>query len=110
MRSATHQHRVAFGSAAIAGGSPKDQGKIATGTPVKVEMQWDQPNHQFIFTRGAQPPVDVAYGVSDTDSPGVSFKQLVVANEVANCTSAPRPIANITATFDNVFLNSSAVP
>ena len=83
---------------------------VATGTAAKVEIQWDQPNHQFLFTRGAQLAVPVPYNVSDVESPGLPYKNLEIFNNVANCTTAPRPIANITALFDNVFLNQSALP
>jgi hypothetical protein len=84
-------------------------GTVPIGTAVKVEMQWDQPNKQFIFTRGKNSTRVSYLGTSDASSPGLPFKELEVFNNVANCTTTPRPIANISALFDNVFLNQSAV-
>jgi hypothetical protein len=85
-------------------------GTVAIGTRVKLTIQWDQTNHQFIFTRGSQTPKPFTYGVPDTSPPGLPSKNLEVFTNVANCTTTPAPVANISALFDDVRLNSSAVP
>jgi hypothetical protein len=85
-------------------------GTVTTGQWVKLLMQWDQPNHQFIFQRGALPPVIVPYLVSDTAELGIQSKDLEVVQFVANCTGTPRPVGKVDALFDNVFVNQSAQP
>jgi hypothetical protein len=85
-------------------------GTVTTGQWVKLLMQWDQANHQFIFQRGTLPPVIVPYFVSDTAEPDLRLKDLEVAQFVANCTAAPRPVGKVDARFDNVFVNESAFP
>jgi hypothetical protein len=83
---------------------------VPVGTEVNVRMQWDQTNHQFTFGQSANDTVSVPYAVSDSSSPGMPFKRLEVSNSVANCTTEPRPIAEIAALFDDVSVNQSAVP
>ena len=85
-------------------------GTVTTGQWVKLLMQWDQANHQFIFQRGSQTPVIVPYLVSDTAELGIQSKDLEVVQFVANCTAAPRPVGMVDALFDNVFVNQSAQP
>jgi hypothetical protein len=87
-------------------------GTVTTGQWVRLLMQWDQANHQFIFQRGTLPPVIVPYLVSDTAELGVQSKDLEVVQFVANCmpTALPRPVGKVDALFDNVFVNQSAQP
>ncbi len=85
-------------------------GKATKGQWVRLLMQWDQANHQFIFQRGKQTPVLVPYSVSDTAEPGFPLKTLEVVHRVANCTTAPRPVGMGDALFDNVVVNESALP
>lgn len=85
-------------------------GTVAIGTGVKLTMQWDQANHKFIFTRGSRTPIEFIYGVPDTSPPGLPSKNLEVFTNVANCTTTPAPVASISALFDNVNLNQSALP
>jgi len=86
-----------------------DLGTIPTGASATLVIRWDQPNHRFFFRRDVGPFVVPTYQVSDTASPGLPFKDVQVQNDVANCTTTPQPIANISALFNDVFLNSSAV-
>jgi hypothetical protein len=85
-------------------------GTIKVGVNTNLSIQWDQPNHQFIFKFGSLAPVFVAYGVSDTSLPGLDFKTLRLRNYIANCTAEPRLVSFVEAYFDNVFVNQSAVP
>ena len=85
-------------------------GTVTTGQWVRLQMQWDQANHQFIFQRGRQTPVIVPYTVSDTAAPGFQLKDVEVVQLVANCTAAPRPVGMIDSLFDNVSVNQSAIP
>jgi hypothetical protein len=87
-------------------------GTVTTGQWVKLLMQWDQANHQFIFQRGTETPVLAPYDflVTDTQLPGIQHKSVGVNHSVANCTAVPRPVAKVDALFDNVFVNQSALP
>ena len=87
-------------------------GKVTAGQWVRVLVQWDQANQQFIFQRDNQAQKFVSYAgvVTDVDSPGVQVKGLGVINLVANCTSPPRPVASMNALFDNVAVNQSVLP
>jgi hypothetical protein len=88
-------------------------GSIALGSSATVFMEWDQTNHQFIFQRDSNAAVNSSYGVlPDTSSPGLPFKNVEVNNNVASCmTGTPKPTtANMSALFNNICLNQSAVP
>jgi len=85
-------------------------GTIKAGATTTLSIQWDQPNHQFIFKFGKLAPVHLAYAVSDTSSPGLNFKDLRFRNYIANCMTPPRLIAFMEAYFGNVFVNQSAAP
>jgi hypothetical protein len=84
----------------------KSFGPIALGTPVTVAMRWDFMFQEFFFTASGFPSHEYFYGdvVTDTSSPGLPFKHLQAQNDVANCTNIPRPVANISALYDNVTL------
>jgi hypothetical protein len=87
-----------------------DLGVISLGSSAKLLIQWDQPNHQFIFQRDNGPLAVVPYMVSDTAPPFGQFKTLDIFNDVANCTATPRPVGFVDAFYSNVFVNASAVP
>ncbi len=84
-------------------------GSVSLGTTTTLLMQWDQPNHRFIFQRDDQPLAFIPYAVSDTAPPSLQFKILDVNNFVANCTATPRPVGFLDVFYDNVYLNSTAV-
>ncbi|MGZ3535341.1 MAG: hypothetical protein ACXU9K_08945 [Thermodesulfobacteriota bacterium] len=90
--------------------SSQTLGTIKVGKKTTLSIQWDQPNHQFIFQFGKLAPVLLTYGVSDTSPPGVNFKDLRLRNYIANCTTGTRLVSFVEAYFDNVFVNQSAVP
>lgn len=87
-------------------------GPINLGTPTTVVMRWDETNQRFIFRRDTNTPhvFDYSSTLTDASSPGLPFKNVEVLNNVANCTTAPRPVADTSALFDDVFLNTSATP
>ncbi len=82
---------------------------IALGTQATVQMAWDPQHHRFFFGEspfGRSDPDSFDYTgfLTDTSSPGLPFKHLQAQNNVANCTTVPRPVANISALYDNVNL------
>ena len=85
----------------------RNLGVISLGTPADLLLQWDQPNHQFVFQRDNGQPALVQYGdvVSDTAPPSQQFKLLDINNFVANCTATPRPEGFVDAFFENVRVN-----
>ncbi len=85
----------------------QDLGTVALGTSATISVQWDQPNHQFIFGFGAT-VVTAPYTVSDTSSTANPNKRLDVQVAVPSCTALPRPTGFIDASFDDVFVNASA--
>ena len=87
-------------------------GKVTAGQWVRLLVQWDQANLQFIFQRDNQAQKFVSYNgvVTDSNPTAVEIKGLGVANVVANCTSTPRPVASMNVLFDNVAVNQSAIP
>lgn len=90
-------------------------GTVAIKRFVTLRIQWDPDNDQFIFQRGTNPEVFIAYGVSDTNLPGRPVQGLSVQHFVANSDlnahpTLPRPTAFMKALFDNVLVNASAAP
>ena len=86
-------------------------GTVKTGEWVRLLVQWDKDQHQFIFQRDSEPPRFVSYqGFSDAEAPGVQLKTIGADNFIANCSNTPRPVGMVDALFDNVFVNRSAQP
>lgn len=85
----------------------QDLGSVATGVPATISVQWDQPNHRFIFGFGGS-KVGAPYAVPDTAPPVLQRKDLNVQHRVPNCTAVPRPRGSMDASFDDVFVNASA--
>ena len=88
----------------------QDLGPVKLGEMVRLRVQWDRDNHQFIFQRDDDPEVLAPYTVSDTAPPGIQVKLLDAWHFVPNCTATPRPMAFIEALFDDVMVNESAAP
>jgi len=82
-----------------------DLGTAVTGQPVTLSIQWDQPNHQFVFQRDGDPPAVASYSVSDTSTPGSPSKGLQLGHGVPNCTTTPRPSAFMSVLVGSVFVN-----
>jgi hypothetical protein len=79
------------------------------GVANTMNVQWNQPNHQFTYTLnpgGSQEQHVLTYTLSDANPPVVNFKQLAANNSAASCLGpAPRAYATMKALFDNVMLN-----
>lgn len=92
-------------------GSVVDLGTVALGTPATVQMQWDQPNKRFRFSRDANAFSGVvAYTQTDASPPSVPFKQMSTRVDLPSCQSAARTSAFVDASFDNISVNASAAP
>lgn len=85
--------------------SEQGLGSVLLGSTNTLSVTWDQPNHQFILQLNSDPPVPLAYTVSDTFPPGLPAKDFFVFGNVPHCTTKPRPSASIDALFDNVYVN-----
>jgi hypothetical protein len=86
----------------------------AVGAARTLKLEWDPDNDQFLATlnpgtAGAETASLSYSGVSDADPPVNDRKELRVQNLPLNCTAA-RTKASMTARFDNVMLNSEAIP
>jgi hypothetical protein len=86
----------------------------AANQPRYYGIQWDQANHQLIaavmdqnFNTIESRAFDYqAAGLSDAQPPFLQRKSLAINNTAANCTPpGKRTEANMTAAFDNVFVN-----
>lgn len=85
-----------------------DLGPVGTGVQVTVELQWDQPNHQFLVSL-AQPghstvQMSMPYSISDTTAAVAPFRNLNANVFPANCT-AGSTAADLDVLFDNVKTN-----
>ena len=74
-----------------------------------LTLQWDQPNHQFVYTvahKKANEVITLAYANPDFNGPVLNFKQLAANNSVASCLApASRTSATMEAHFNNVMVN-----
>jgi hypothetical protein len=80
-------------------------GTVSLGSTNTLSLQWDKPNHRFIFRLNNGNPVSEPYAVSDSTPPFFEQKGIDLARVVPHCTSTPRPSAFIDAYFDNVYVN-----
>ena len=85
-------------------------GPIGLGDKTILTVQWDQANHQFIFTRDLLFQVVAPYTFSDSHPASLRGGIITLDRVVANCTTLPRPMVDVVATFDNVLVNQSAAP
>jgi hypothetical protein len=84
-------------------------GPVSRGEQVTLKLEWDPQNDQFIVQRDQHGEVFLAYTVPDSSPAGLPNKILALNSTVPNCATAPRPTGFIRASFDNVFVNQSAV-
>jgi hypothetical protein len=80
-------------------------GEVNEGTTNILYLQWDRPNHQFIFRLNNESPVYEPYSVADSTPPFFDQKSIDLARVVAHCSTTPRPFALLDADFDNVYVN-----
>lgn len=80
-------------------------GTLALGSTNRLFVQWDQPNHRFVFQLNNGAQVSEPYNVSDTTPPFYAFKNIDLARVVPHCTSTPRPYATVDAYFRDVYVN-----
>ena len=86
-------------------------GVVRRQEEVRLQVQWDPDNDQFLFQLDDEPIVVSSYAPrSDAAEPGRPFKILEATHLVANCTTQPRPVGFWDVFFDDVFVNASAVP
>lgn len=86
-----------------------DLGTVDVGTATTLQMQWDQPNKQFLFSRdsGAESG-SIAYTQDDSHPPSEAFKDLDTRIDIAACKGAKPLTGFVDATFDSVAVNKSA--
>jgi len=80
-------------------------GTVALKSTNTLFLQWDQPNHRFIFQLNNGAQVFEPYNVPDTSPPFNAFKNIDVGRVVPHCTSTPRPYALVDADFGSVYVN-----
>jgi hypothetical protein len=79
-------------------------GTIAPGSDNTASVQWDKPNHRFVFTLNGNQTIS-PYSVSDSSLPYANFKGIDVARVVPDCKGGKRPSSLMDASFDNVLVN-----
>jgi hypothetical protein len=87
----------------------KDMGTAKAGQKVQLLLEWDQPNHRFIFQQNRRPRTFITYSVSDTKPPSYGMKRLDVQYYATNCTAGSPPLSMVDAYFDDVYINKSAL-
>jgi len=87
-------------------------GTVSLKERVRVRVEWDDANNQFVFQFGDSPPESLGYGPPDVVLPaqdaGVNEKSLQVRNTVSGCTGEQRSAAFMDLHVDDVRVN--AVP
>jgi hypothetical protein len=66
-------------------------------------MVWDELNSQIRFRKNRDAVVRVRYEGSVARR--ISGRALQIRGDAANCLDGPRPVAAMSAFFDNVFIN-----
>ncbi len=90
----------------------QDLGEYQVGEEIRLFIQLDEVNEEFIFQRDSEPEVIYPYSsdVTNTGPPNLPQKRLGVSSRVAVCTAEPRPVAFVETLIDKVFVNESAAP
>ncbi len=91
-------------------GTVQSLGTVTQGTPARLALEWDASNQTFYFQLNSDPKASVVYTGDIVSTPGLPFKQLDTRTELASCLSGPRTMASVAGRFDNVQVNSSALP
>jgi hypothetical protein len=92
----------------------EDLGEYQVGGQIRLLIQWDEANNQFIFQRDNEPQFIYTYpGMFNVGPANLPRKRLGISPRVTNCTvgpGEPRPVAFVETLIDKVFVNESAVP
>lgn len=93
-------------------GSTLSLGTLNVGQNTLIQIDWDRATKTLYFTRdqGAAAGSLIYGSLSDAAEPGNTMKFVGTRNEVANCSSGPRPYGMIQARFDNTSVNKGAKP
>jgi len=94
--------------AGIAGAREAHVGVVATGTPFRPRVTWDEAGDRFLFglDDSADVPIDYgALGVTDTAAPGKHLAALAVSASSAGCWNN----ASVKAAFDEIRTNVPAI-
>lgn len=81
---------------------------VALNTPVTLQVTWDKAGNKFTFTANSTTK-SVSYTLNDTEAAALKSKRLEVFNTVQQCAGS-RVIVASGADFDNVYVNSEAMP
>jgi hypothetical protein len=90
-----------------------DLGTVKVNKKVKLRVTWDPDNNRFVFQKGKDTEVYIDYTQPNNFPPGTSSggnKRLEINHQIANCTSAPRPVAYMEAFFDDIKVNAPPAP
>jgi hypothetical protein len=91
-------------STTVAIGAVQPLGSVSLGSKLTAQISWDKAGNTFWFQRDQQAALPVAYTDADNVAPSVSFSNVNIRNEAANCLSGPRVKVGSAALFDNVRL------
>jgi hypothetical protein len=81
----------------------EDLGTVTIGEEVSLQMVWDELNSQIRFRKNRDAVVRVRYEGSVARR--INGRTLQIRGDAANCLDGPRPVAAMSAFFDNVFIN-----
>jgi hypothetical protein len=91
-------------------GTTQSLGTVTQGTLVRLAVEWDQAAKTFYFQRDTDPKLSLTYTAADNLAPGTPFKQLDTRTDLANCIGSARTVGSVSAKFDNMQVNASALP
>jgi hypothetical protein len=91
-------------------GAVQSLGTATLGSYVRLAVEWDRAARTFLFQRDGDAKVAIAYADDDSHAPGLETKRLDTRTELASCLAGPRTTGALTARFDNVQVNASALP
>lgn len=91
-------------------GTTRSLGTVPQGTLVRLAVEWDQAAKTFFFQRDSDAKLSVTYVAADDAAPGTPFKQLDTRTDLANCLGSARTVGSVSARFDNMQVNASALP
>ena len=82
-----------------------DLGPVPTRTTVTLRMSWIPSAHRIDYQVNAEPVQSILYSLNDALPPSTPYRSLEVAGFLGNCVGGPTPSAEMTALFDNVWVN-----